>query len=88
MRSPLLSAHRNEVLALVRNVEKAERGEHCQNRIMAIEEPEKGALVVTTTDIHLPQRIGEAMHRAYHGNLETHYDEDSYFVRVEWQREK
>jgi hypothetical protein len=86
MRSPLLSARHQEVLALVRNVEKAERGEHCQNRIMAIEEPEKGALVVTTTDIHLPQRIGEAMRHAYHGNLETHYDEDSYFVRVEWQR--
>jgi hypothetical protein len=87
MRSPLLSAHRDEVLGLVRNIEKAERDEHCQNRIMAIEEPEKEALVVTTTDIHLPRRIGKAMQRAYHGDLEMHYDEDSYFVRVEWRRE-
>ena len=57
MKGPVLSAHRKEVLGLVRNVEKAEREEHCQNRIMAIEESEKDALVVTTTDIHLPRRI-------------------------------
>lgn len=86
MKGPVLSAHRKEVLGLVRNVEKAEREEHSQNRIMAIEKPEEDTLVVTTTDIHLPRRIGEAMHRAYHGDLKIHYDEDSYFVRVEWRR--
>lgn len=43
-------------------------------------------LVIKTTDIHLPRRIGEAMHRAFHGELHVHYDEENYFVRVEWWR--
>jgi hypothetical protein len=53
---------------------------------MAIEEPADDTLVITTTDIHLPRCIGEALHRAFHGDLKLHYDEASYFVRVDWER--
>jgi hypothetical protein len=42
--------------------------------------------VIKTTDVHLPRRIGDAMHRAFHGNLELKYDEGNYFVRVNWER--
>lgn len=41
--------------------------------------------MITTTDIHLPRRIGEAVKRAYHGNLKEHFEEDGYFVRVDWE---
>ncbi|MDF2781538.1 MAG: ATPase, partial [Geminicoccaceae bacterium] len=40
---------------------------------MDIEERD-GALVVRTTDIHLPRRIGEALHHAYRGELDFHYE--------------
>jgi hypothetical protein len=78
--------HKAEILALVRNQEAAEKAEHPLNRIMAIEEPADDTLVITTTDIHLPRCIGEALHRAFHGDLKLHYDEASYFVRVDWER--
>jgi hypothetical protein len=87
IRGPVVRSHKGEVLGLVRNTELAEKSEHCQNRLMAIEEPSDDVIIVTTTDIHLPRRIGEALHRAFHGDLQLHYDEDAYFVRVEWQRD-
>jgi hypothetical protein len=27
------------------------------------------------------------VHRAFHGELKTHYDKENYFVRVDWRRE-
>jgi hypothetical protein len=38
--------------------------------------------ISNTTDIHLPRRIGEAVGRAFHGNLNEDFDEGGYFVRV------
>ena len=40
---------------------------------------------VTTTDTHLPQRIGEAVKHARKGKLEIVYGHDEYVVRVRWQ---
>ena len=40
------------------------------------------AVVVQTTDIHLPRRIGEAVKHAYRGTLDMHFDDDGYFARV------
>ncbi len=78
--------HKEDVLSLVRHQEEIEKGEHAQNRIMNIDEmPDR--IVINTTDIHLPRRIGEACKRAFKGELECHYDEDAYFVRVNWRRD-
>ena len=56
------------------------------HRIMAIKD--KGEEIeITTTDIHLPRRIGQALHNAYKGDFDFHYDEEGYFVRVNWTRE-
>lgn len=74
---------KDQIVGLVRNEEAAENSEHPLNRIIAVDEAEDG-LVVRTTDIHLPRRIGEALKRAYHGKLEMHFDDDGYFARVDW----
>lgn len=75
---------RDEIIGLARNQEDAEKGEHPLNRIISIEEKDEG-LVIATTDIHLPRRIGEALKRAFHGTLDMHFDEAGYFVRVDWR---
>ena len=77
--------HRDEILGLVRNTQELEKGEHPLHRIMAVEDKD-GAIEVSTTDIHLPRRIGQALHRAFEGDLEFHYDEESDFIRVHWNR--
>lgn len=82
---PFFLAHRDEVLNLVRNEAAHERQEHALARIMRIDD-EKERSVVTTTDVHLPQRIGRALERAYDGELDVRYGEDEYVVRVRWHR--
>ena len=59
--------------------------EHPLSRIMAMEQRREG-LVISTTDTHLPRRIGEALKHAYHGDLQLHYDQEEDFVRVTWTR--
>jgi NMD protein affecting ribosome stability and mRNA decay len=77
--------HRDEVLALVRHLAAHEREEHPLHRVMQIEDAPDG-VVVTTTDIHLPQRIAEALKSAYDGDFKLRYGHDEYTVRVNWQR--
>jgi NMD protein affecting ribosome stability and mRNA decay len=79
------SAHREEIMHLLHNVEERQRAEHAHKRIMKIEEKEGGTLL-TTTDIHLARGIGEAIHNAYQGELEFHYNPDEYLLRVSWTR--
>jgi hypothetical protein len=70
---------------VARNEEKTAKAEHPLRRIMAIEEhPDR--LVITTTDTHLPRRIGEALSHAYHGTLDLQYADDDQLIRVNWTR--
>ena len=81
-----LADHAQEIIRLARNTEALESREHPLQRIMGVEETATG-LVITTTDIHLPRRIGHAIVDACKGELDTHYDAQGYFVRITWRRE-
>ena len=83
LRGEFFNTHREEVMNLVRNHEQHERTEHPLKRIMAVEE-NSGATLVTTTDIHLARGIGEALHHAYQGELEFHYNPEQNLLRVNW----
>jgi hypothetical protein len=39
--------------------------------------------VISTTDIHLPRRIAEAVKSAFHRKLDLHFDEGGYFLRAD-----
>jgi NMD protein affecting ribosome stability and mRNA decay len=77
--------HEQEILQLMHNRETQEKAQHPLQRIMAIEKTKEGTLV-TTTDIHLARGIGEALHHAYQGELELHYNKDENLLRVGWSR--
>lgn len=85
LKGEFLSAHREEIMHLVRNHEKQEREQHPLNRIMGVEEKD-GMTLVTTTDIHLARGIGDAIHNAYQGDLEYHYNPEQNLLRVSWMR--
>lgn len=78
--------HRDEIRALASHQEEAEKREHPLNRIMAMRDLPDG-IEITTTDIHLPRRIGEAVRRAYKGDLELRYGQDEYSLHVRWSRD-
>jgi NMD protein affecting ribosome stability and mRNA decay len=86
LRGDFAREHKEEMIHLARHQEEAEKKEHPLNRVMSIEEEPHG-VVINTADIHLPRRIGEAVKRAFHGEIEDRFEKDGYFVRVTWTRE-
>lgn len=80
-----LAAHRDEILARVRACEQAENRTHPMQRIMTLAAAGKG-LRITTTDAHLARRIGDALYRAYKGELEYRYSKEDNLLRVTWCR--
>lgn len=85
LRGAFLATHRDEILRLVRHVEDRERAEHPLQRIMAIAD-EGGEIMVTTTDAHLARGVADAVHRAYKGDLEFHYNREDNLLRATWSR--
>jgi hypothetical protein len=85
LRGDFADTHRREIMALVRNTEEREQGEHALQRIMEVDEdgPE---IAITTTDIHLARRIGEVISHAYEGDLDITYGPEDYVVRITWTR--
>ena len=79
------TAHRDEIVNLIRNVESREKAEHPLARIMAFEDEGKGMLV-TTTDAHLARALGDSLSHAYRGELEYHYNDGDRLLRVHWSR--
>jgi hypothetical protein len=86
IRGEFAARHRSEILGLIQHLEQREKLLHPLHRIIHIEE-KTGSIVIQTTDIHLPREIGEALRRAYQGDLEIIYPEESYSVRVNWTRQ-
>jgi hypothetical protein len=80
-----LDEHRTELMQLVRNEETRAGQDHPLERIMQVTQDGPKTLV-TTTDVHLARRIGEALHHAYQGDLDINYSQDEYLVRVSWSR--
>lgn len=78
--------NRAELVRTIRRHEQNERRDRPLNRIINIEQGDD-RIVVNTTDVQLPVRIGEAIRRAFHGALERYFDNDSYIIRVDWHRD-
>ena len=74
-----------EIEQLIRHTADNESREHPLHRIIDLKRRE-GTLFVTTTDVHLPHRIGHALKDAWGGTLATHYDDEGYYARVTWER--
>jgi NMD protein affecting ribosome stability and mRNA decay len=81
-----LAQHRDEILNLVRNKAEGETAQHPMKRLMDIEERVDGGLEITFTDVHLPRGVGDAIRRAYEGELDIQYTDEAGIVRVYWTR--
>jgi hypothetical protein len=82
---PFVAGHRDELVRLARNEAEREGRDHPLHRLMQVAET-PGRVVMETTDIHLPQRIGEALQSAYDGELDVRYGDNEYSARVVWRR--
>ena len=78
--------NRAEIVRIVDEHGRGEKRDRPANRIIDIEQGED-RVVITTTDIQLPHRIGAAMVRTFQGRLNQHFDEVDYLIRVNWHRD-
>jgi len=78
--------NRAVLVSAARQQAESEQRERPLNRIINIEQG-GDRIVVNTTDIQLPVRIGEAIRRTFQGTLDRHFDYDGYLVRVNWHRD-
>ena len=85
LRGEFLWLHETEITNLIRNHVAREQTRHPMKRIMQREKQEK-SLVVTFTDAHLARGVGEAIHKAYDGELDIQYTKDDVVLRVNWSR--
>lgn len=79
------AARRDEILQLLRQHEEKLKAERPLARIIAVDDA-AGGVLVTTTETHLARELGEALHRAYRGELDFHYNEGENLLRVNWCR--
>lgn len=77
-------AEGDALLRLLLHEAEHERDEHPMHRILDMVR-HGDRMEITTTDIHLPQRLGKALARAHGGHLDIRYAHDAYAVRVVWQ---
>lgn len=77
--------HKDEILNILHNTEEIEKKHRPLERIISILE-EQGRINVATTYEHIARRIGEAVHKAYKGELKIHYPEGQKYVRILWRR--
>lgn len=85
LRGTYLADHKDEIMNLIHNYEEREKAEHPLKRIMSVEKLE-GALEIRFTEAHLARGIGEALHKAYQGELDYQYTDEDIMLRVTWTR--
>ena len=85
IKGAFFAEHRDEIVTLIQNHEKAEKKERPLLRIMSIDDKSDG-VEVATTDSQLARSIGEALQNAYKGDLKVRYSRDENLVRATWKR--
>ena len=85
LRGPFFAQHRDEILQLVMARSERAWGEHPLQRIIGMQDVERGVLV-TTTDAHLARGIGVALRDAFKGELDLAFSKDENLVRATWAR--
>ena len=79
-----VATHEAAIFGVVLNQEELEKVEYPLRRLMDIEKSQDG-LLVTTTDIQLARDIGEALHHAFHGELDLNYNRQEKRLLVHWR---
>lgn len=82
-----LVAHRDEIERLVRAEAARAAEDNPTARLIAWEHIPEGPLVVTTTTEHLAERLGQALAKAYDGDVRYDFSHENKLARVYWHRD-
>lgn len=81
-----LKGHRKEIVNLISNVIRDENSRSPLKRVIDFDADEN-TLKVSLTDDHLARHIGDALYKAYRGELAVKYSDGEKFVRLYWHRD-
>lgn len=81
-----LKEHKEEILNLVKNKEQRAMYLNPLERIMAIKQG-KNKIEITTTTEKFAQRLGQILHKAFRGEVEYKWSDDTKVARVNWSRQ-
>ncbi|MEZ5320215.1 MAG: BCAM0308 family protein [Vicinamibacterales bacterium] len=82
-----LAGHRDEVERLIHNEAERASADNPMARLMSWSEPEPGVLEVTTTTVHLVERLGHAVQRAFGGTVDYGFSHANQLARATWRRD-
>lgn len=87
LQGKFFTLHQDEIRQLLENEAQRAAEDNPLARIMEWEADPDGKFTVTTTTEHLAQRLGHAIHKAYHGKLHYGFSHRNKLTRVWWQRD-
>jgi hypothetical protein len=82
-----LIRHKDEIEHLINRIVK-EGKERSPIKRMINMKTSGEAICVRLTDDHLARLIGDALHRAYKGDLQIKYSDEQKFLRIIWHRDE
>jgi hypothetical protein len=83
-----VQGHRTEIERLIQNEAQRAAVDNPLQRIVRIDRAGKNRLTVRTTTEHLAQRLGQALHKAMHGQVRYRFSEENKFAHVMWSRDE
>jgi hypothetical protein len=82
-----LEAHGADVEALIRNEAARAARDNPLGRILEWDRSKPGTLTITTTTEHLVERLGRALHHAFHGDIDYGFSHANKLARATWRRD-
>ena len=82
-----LITHMDEIEHLVNKIIREGKERSPVKRMIDMKKT-SGGLCVRLTDDHLARLIGDALHRAYKGDLQFKYSDEQKFLRLFWHRDE
>lgn len=79
--------HRDEIENLLRNEARRAADDNVLARIIDWTRGDGHKLTLTTTTEHLAQRLGHALHKAFHGKVNYDFSHENKLARVNWLRD-
>jgi NMD protein affecting ribosome stability and mRNA decay len=82
-----IQSHRDQIEGLLRNEAERAMEDNPLGRIMNLQEDSDGRLVVRTTTEHLAERLGQALEKAFSGEVRYDFSHENKLARVYWRRD-
>lgn len=87
LQGAFLTAHHDEIKRLLKNEAERAAVDNLLAQIIGWERDKSGRLTITTTTVHLAKRLGQALEKAFDGEIRYDFSHENQMARVYWHRD-